>query len=107
MARSRSTNFRRSNVSSIYAIGDVTNRIALTPVAIREGQAFADTVFGKKPTSADHIHVPSAVFAEPELATVGLSEAKAREKGLRTRYLPHRLPALEGDAFGPRDFDFV
>ena len=73
--------FSRSNVPSIYAIGDVTNRVALTPVAIREGHAFADTVFGKKPSSADHIHVPSAVFSEPELATVGLSEAKAREKG--------------------------
>jgi len=73
--------FSRSNVPSIYAIGDVTNRVALTPVAIREGHAFADTVFGKKPSSADHIHVPSAVFSEPELATVGLSEAKARENG--------------------------
>jgi len=73
--------FSRSNVPSIYAIGDVTNRVAQTPVAIREGHAFADTVFGKKPSSADHIHVPSAVFSEPELATVGLSEAKAREKG--------------------------
>jgi glutathione reductase (NADPH) len=73
--------FSKTNISSIYAIGDVTNRIALTPVAIREGQAFAETVFGKKPSSADHIHVPSAVFSEPELATVGLSEAKAREQG--------------------------
>ncbi len=73
--------FSKTNVPSIYAIGDVTNRIALTPVAIREGQAFADTVFGKTPRSADHIHVPSAVFAEPELATVGLSEMKAREQG--------------------------
>ncbi len=71
----------RSSVPSIYAIGDVTNRIALTPVAIREGHAFADTVFGNKPWSADHIHVPSAVFSEPELATVGLSEIKAREQG--------------------------
>ncbi len=73
--------FSKTNVPSIYAIGDVTNRVALTPVAIREGHAFADTVFGKKPRSADHIHVPSAVFAEPELATVGLSETKAREQG--------------------------
>ncbi len=73
--------FSKSSVDSIYAIGDVTNRIALTPVAIREGHAFADTVFGKKPSRADHDYVPSAVFAEPELATVGLSEAKARERG--------------------------
>lgn len=73
--------FSRSSAPSIYAIGDVTDRIALTPVAIREGHAFADTVFGNKPWSADHEHVPSAVFAEPELAVVGLSEAKAKEKG--------------------------
>lgn len=73
--------FSKSSVPSIYAIGDVTNRIALTPVAIREGHAFADTVFGGKPWSADHEHVPSAVFSEPELAVVGLSEEKAKEKG--------------------------
>lgn len=75
--------FSRTNIPSIYAIGDVTNRIALTPVAIREGHAFADTVFGKTPRSFDHISVPSAVFSEPELATVGLSETKAREKGFK------------------------
>ena len=68
-------------VPSIYAIGDVTNRLALTPVAIREGHAFADTVFGNKPTQADHENVPSAVFSEPEIGVVGLSETKAREKG--------------------------
>ncbi|HLL28945.1 MAG TPA: glutathione-disulfide reductase [Xanthobacteraceae bacterium] len=74
--------YSRSSVPSIYAIGDVTHRLALTPVAIREGHAFADTVFGSKPTKADHINVPSAVFSEPEIGVVGLSEAKAREKGL-------------------------
>jgi glutathione reductase (NADPH) len=94
--------FSKSSVDSIYAIGDVTNRVALTPVAIREGQAFADTVFGKKPTSADHIHVPSAVFAEPELATIGLSEAKAREQGFeldiyRTGFRPMKA-TLSGRA---------
>jgi glutathione reductase (NADPH) len=73
--------FSRTNVPSIYAVGDVTNRIPLTPVAIREGHAFADTVFGKTPRSFDHLSVPSAVFSEPELATVGLSETKAREQG--------------------------
>lgn len=73
--------FSRTNIPSIYAIGDVTNRIALTPVAIREGHAFADTVFGKTPRGFDHVSVPSAVFSQPELATVGLSEAKAREQG--------------------------
>ena len=73
--------YSRSSVPSIYAIGDVTNRLALTPVAIREGHAFADTVFGNKPTQADHENVPSAVFSEPEIGVVGLSETKAREKG--------------------------
>ena len=73
--------YSRSSVPSIYAIGDVTHRLALTPVAIREGHAFADTVFGNKPTKADHVNVPSAVFSEPEIGVVGLSEAKAREAG--------------------------
>ena len=70
----------RSSVPSIYAVGDVTNRVNLTPVAIREGHAFADTVFGNKPWSTDHSLVPTAVFSEPEIGTVGLSEADARAK---------------------------
>ncbi|WP_020178026.1 glutathione-disulfide reductase [Methylopila sp. M107] len=73
-------NFRTS-VPSIYAIGDVTDRLNLTPVAIREGHAFADTVFGKRPVTVDHSNVPTAVFSTPELGTVGLSEAEARAKG--------------------------
>jgi glutathione reductase (NADPH) len=68
----------RTTVASIYAVGDVTNRINLTPVAIREGHAFADTVFGGKPWVADHTQVPSAVFSTPEIGTVGLSEELAR-----------------------------
>ena len=68
-------------VPSIYAVGDVTNRLNLTPVAIREGQAFADTVFGGKPWQADHRDVPSAIFTQPELGTVGLSEEAARKRG--------------------------
>jgi glutathione reductase (NADPH) len=70
----------RSSVPHIYAVGDVTNRINLTPVAIREGQAFADTVFGGKPTKVDHTNVPTAVFSEPEIGTVGLTEAQARAR---------------------------
>ncbi|HAH10756.1 MAG TPA: glutathione-disulfide reductase [Alphaproteobacteria bacterium] len=73
--------FSRSSVPSIYAVGDVTNRINLTPVAIREGHAFADTVFGGKPTSCDHSDVPTAVFTTPEIGTVGLSEEMARKGG--------------------------
>jgi glutathione reductase (NADPH) len=72
--------YSRTSVPHIYAVGDVTNRINLTPVAIREGHAFADTVFGKKPTSVDHANVPSAVFSEPEVGVVGLTETQARER---------------------------
>lgn len=71
--------YSKSNIDSIYAVGDVTNRVALTPVAIREGHAFADTVFGGVPTSADHKNIATAVFTTPEMGTVGLSEQTARE----------------------------
>lgn len=70
----------QSSVSSIYAVGDVTNRIQLTPVAIREGQAFADSVFGGKPTVVDYTNVPSAVFCHPPIGAVGMTEAEARNK---------------------------
>ena len=83
----------RSNVASIFAVGDVTDRVSLTPVAIREGHAFADSVFGGKPWAADHTLIPTAVFSEPEIGTVGLSEAGARAKGgaidiYKTRFRP-------------------
>lgn len=71
--------YSRSSVENIYAVGDVTNRINLTPVAIREGHAFADTVFGNKPRKADHNDVPAAVFSQPSVGTVGLSEEDARK----------------------------
>ncbi len=70
----------RSTVPSIYAVGDVTNRVQLTPVAIREGQAFADTVFGNKPHRIDYEMIPSAVFSHPPMAGVGLTESQARSK---------------------------
>ncbi|KRB79397.1 glutathione reductase [Sphingomonas sp. Root710] len=70
----------RTNVPSIYAVGDVTNRVQLTPVAIREGQAFADTVFGNKPHRVDYANIPSAVFSNPPMAGVGLTEKQAREQ---------------------------
>jgi glutathione reductase (NADPH) len=72
--------FSRTTAQNIYAVGDVTNRINLTPVAIREGHAFADTVFGNKSTIVDHANVPTAVFSEPEVGAVGLTEAQARAK---------------------------
>jgi glutathione reductase (NADPH) len=72
--------YSRTSVPSIYAVGDVTNRVNLTPVAIREGHAFADTVYGGKPTPVDHANVPTAVFSQPELGVIGLTEAQARAR---------------------------
>jgi len=70
----------RSSVDGIYAIGDVTDRVQLTPVALREAQAFADTVFGGRPTRVDYDCIPSAVFSQPPLAAVGMTEAQARAR---------------------------
>ena len=70
----------RSTCDSVYAIGDVTNRIQLTPIAIREGQAFADTVFGGRPHRVDYSCVPSAVFSHPPIAAVGMTEGEAKNK---------------------------
>lgn len=70
----------QSSVPSIYAVGDVTNRIQLTPVAIREGQAFSDSLFGGKPTLVDYANIPSAVFSHPPIGAVGMTEAQAREQ---------------------------
>lgn len=79
-------------VPSVYAVGDVTDRLALTPIAIREGHAFADTVFGARPSRVDHDIVPTAVFTRPELGSVGLTEAEARAAGAvlvyRTAFRP-------------------
>src|SRR5579863_1775198 len=72
--------FSKTSVDNIYAIGDVTHRINLTPVAIREGHAFADTVFGKREVRVDHADIPTAVFCQPEVGTVGLTETQARER---------------------------
>jgi len=87
--------YSQSNVESIYAIGDVTNRVNLTPVAIRDGHAFADTVYNKRPTPVDHRSVPSAVFGRPPIGTVGLGEGDARHSHgeidiYRTNFRPMR-----------------
>ncbi|NDG75956.1 MAG: glutathione-disulfide reductase, partial [Synechococcaceae bacterium WB8_1B_136] len=71
---------QRTNVAGIYAVGDVTDRINLTPVAVDEGRAFADTVFGNKPRQVNHELVATAVFSQPELAGVGLTEEVAVER---------------------------
>ena len=72
--------YSKTNIDNIYAVGDVTNRIALTPVATMEGHAFADTVFGNNERLADHSNVPSAVFSQPPVGSVGMSEHQAREQ---------------------------
>ena len=99
-------NYSKSSVDSIHAIGDVTNRLNLTPVATSEGMALAETLFGGKPTPVDHDNVPTAVFANPNLGTVGLSEAKARERFGKVdiyktafRSLKHTMGASEEKIF--------
>jgi glutathione reductase (NADPH) len=95
--------FSRTSVPHIHAVGDVTDRIALTPVAIREGHAFADTVFGNRPTAADHLSVPTAVFSDPEIGVIGLTETQAREQFhkvdiYKTTFRPMRTAFLGSDA---------
>lgn len=73
--------FSKTSVDYVYAVGDVTDRVQLTPVAIREGQAFADSVFGKgEPYAVDHSCIPSAVFSHPPIASVGMTEGEAKNK---------------------------
>ncbi len=94
--------FSQTSVPSIYAVGDVTDRINLTPVAIREGHAFADTVFGGLRVQADHDLVASAVFTRPELGTVGLTEEEAALRGpaeiYTTSFRPMRSMFAGSDA---------
>ena len=82
-------------MDSIHAIGDVTNRLNLTPVATAEGMALAKTLFGGEPTPVDHDNVPTAVFANPNLATVGLSEEHARERYGTGGHLQDRVPRAQ------------
>jgi glutathione reductase (NADPH) len=94
--------FSQSSLDNVFAVGDVTDRLNLTPVAIREGHAFADTVFGGRPTAVDHANVPTAVFSQPEIGAVGLSEARARALGARvaiykTRFRPLRDTLAGGE----------
>ncbi len=98
--------YSKSSVNSIHAIGDVTNRLNLTPVATAEGMALARTLFGGTPTAPDHENVPTAVFANPNLATVGLPENKARERygevevyKIAFRALKHTLGASDEQIF--------
>ncbi len=86
--------FSQTSVPSIYAVGDVTNRAQLTPIAIREGHAFADTVFGGRPTAVDHSLIGTAVFADPEVATVGLTEHDAATHGDIDVYVARFRPMM-------------
>jgi glutathione reductase (NADPH) len=72
--------YSQTGVPSVYAVGDVTDRVNLTPVAIREGMAFVETVFKGNPTPVDHELIPTAIFTQPEMGTVGLSEEEAAEQ---------------------------
>jgi glutathione reductase (NADPH) len=74
--------YSKTNIDSVYAVGDVTERAQLTPVAIREGAAFAETVFNNTPQSVDHSLIPTAVFSQPPIGTIGMSEAEANAAGL-------------------------
>jgi len=92
--------YSRTNVPHIYAVGDVTGRVALTPVAIREGHAVADTLFGGRPTPILHHLIPTAVFAQPPAAAIGMTEPAAQQAGhevavFRTQFRPMRY-ALSG-----------
>ena len=97
---------QRTNVPHIYAVGDVTDRINLTPVAIDEGRAFADSVYGPSPRQVDHSLVACAVFSQPELATVGLSEEEAIQRhgpaGVRVHRARFRPMSQALPARGPR-----
>lgn len=84
----------QTTTPSVFAVGDVTDRINLTPVAIREGHAFADTVFGGQPRQPDHDLVPTAVFTQPEIGTVGLTEDEAKARGETDVYVESFRPML-------------
>jgi glutathione reductase (NADPH) len=86
--------FSQSSVPSIYAVGDVTGRAALTPVAIREGWYFAETVFNNNPLAVDHSQIPTAVFSEPEIGVIGLTEGEAATHGDIDVYLARFRPMM-------------
>ena len=99
--------YSQSNIDNIYAVGDVTSRINLTPVAIREGHAFADTVFGSTPRTVDHTNVPSAVFSQPEIGTVGLTEQQARAKYKSLDIYKSRFRPMKATLSGNNEMGFI
>jgi glutathione reductase (NADPH) len=99
--------FSRSSVESIYAIGDVTDRIALTPVAIAEGTAVARSLFGGAPTQPDHENVPTCMFSQPAVGAVGLTEAQARERFPHVDIYRSRFRALKHTLTGRQEFTMM
>jgi len=94
--------WNRTSASNIYAVGDVTDRVQLTPVAIQEGRAVSEALFNNNPTTVDYANIATAVFSTPPVGTVGLTEAQAREQGFavdiydsRFRPLVHTLSHRE------------
>ena len=92
--------YSRTSVPSIFAVGDVTDRVNLTPVAINEGHAFADTLYGNKPRTISHENIASAVFSQPPIATVGLSEAEATAKYAKIRVYESQFRAMKNTISG-------
>lgn len=84
--------YSQTNVPSIYAVGDVTDRVQLTPVAIREGMAFVETVFNGNPTKVDHALIPSAIFTQPEMGTIACPKRRPRRKRRSRSMPPHSNP---------------
>ena len=97
----------RTSAPHIYAVGDVTGRVALTPVAIREGHAFADTVFGGKAVKVEHDLIATAVFTQPAAAAIGLSEAAARARGLDVQIYATRFRPMKHTMTGRADQVFL
>ena len=95
--------YSRTNVPNIYAVGDVTDRINLTPVAIREAAAFAATVFGKTPTTFDHEMVPTAVFSQPPIGCVGMTETEARRAGKKIDIYQTRFRPMKEVFYGAQE----
>jgi glutathione reductase (NADPH) len=95
--------YSRSSVPHIHAVGDVTGRVTLTPVAIREGHAFADTVFAHRPTPVVHDLIATAVFCQPPAACIGLSEEAARARGLDVTIFTSRFKPMRHALTGRDD----
>ena len=99
--------YSQTSVPGIYAVGDVTDRANLTPVAIREGHAFADTVYGGRDVKVDHSIIPTAVFSQPELGTVGLTEASARARCPEVDIYKTAFRAMKNTLSGSQERTFM